>query len=136
MEYLRLNQIPVPRVYGWSSTMSNAVGAEYIIMEKLDGMTLGDVWDTLGYKERYKVIEQIVRLEQKLFSLQLPASGSIYFPHDLSEHEQSQSVPFHVQGREFCIGPMAHYSWWHADRSSFECDRGPCKLYAAYDIHV
>src|SRR5882757_9010875 len=44
MEYLRLNQIPVPRVYGWSSTVSNAVGAEYIIMEKLEGTTLGDIW--------------------------------------------------------------------------------------------
>ncbi|KAF1962350.1 kinase-like protein [Byssothecium circinans] len=125
LEYLRLKQIPVPRVYGWSSTASNPVGAEYIIMEKLHGKTLGDVWFTLDFKQRYKVIEQIVQLEQKLFSFQLPASGSIYFPNDLDEHELSKSVPLHVQGREFCIGPMAHYSWWHGERSSLECDRGP-----------
>lgn len=134
MEYLRLNQIPVPRVYGWSSTASNAVGAEYIIMEKLEGTTLGDVWLSLSFKERHKVVEQIVLLERRLFSLQLPASGSIYFPNDLARHERSQSVPFQSQGHEFCIGPMAHYSWWHKGRDSLECDRGPCKSYAANHI--
>jgi hypothetical protein len=130
MEYLQLNQIPVPRVYGWSSTTSNTVGAEYIIMEKLDGMTVGDIWFALSFKERYKVVEQIVQLEKKLFSLQLPANGSIYFPHDLSEHERSQSFLLSVQGHEFCIGPMAHYSWWHGERGLLECDRGPCKSYS------
>jgi hypothetical protein len=50
-------------VYGWSSTVSNAVGAEYIIMEKFEGTTLGDIWFLLSFKERYKVIEQIVKLE-------------------------------------------------------------------------
>ena len=80
MEYLRLNQIPVPRVYGWSSTTSNNVGAEYIIMEKLDGMTVGDIWFALSFKERYKIVEQIVQLEKKLFSLQLPANGEHLLP--------------------------------------------------------
>jgi Phosphotransferase enzyme family len=136
MEFLRLNRIPVPRVYGWSSTVSNAVGAEYIIMEKLEGTTLGDIWFSLNFKERYRIVEQIVQLERKLFSLQLPASGSIYFPNDLTEHERSQSVPFQIQGREFCIGPIAHYGWWHRERGSLECDRGPCKLYAADKIYI
>ena len=106
MEYLRLNQIRVPRVYGWSSTTSNTVGAEYIIMEKLDGITVGDVWYTLSFKERYKVVEQIVQLEKRLLLLQLPANGSIYFPHDLGEHERSQSFLLSVQGHEFCIGDI------------------------------
>jgi hypothetical protein len=90
-------------VFRWPSTTSNTVGAEYIIMEKLDGMTVGDIWFALSFKERYKVVEQIVQLEKKLFSLQLPANGSIYFPHDLSEHERSQSFLLSVQGHEFCI---------------------------------
>ena len=136
MEYLRSNQIPVPRVYGWSSTMSNDVGAEYIIMEKLEGKTLGDLWFSLSFKERYKVVEQIVQLERKLFSLQIPASGSIYFPNDLTEEERSLSAPFQSHGHEYCIGPLTHYSWWHRGRSSIECDRGPCKLCAIDNIHI
>ncbi|RMZ83596.1 hypothetical protein DV738_g948, partial [Chaetothyriales sp. CBS 135597] len=125
MEYLRLNGIPVPKVYGWSSTVSNPVGAEYIILEKLEGTTLGEVWFSLGFDDRYKVIEQLVKLERKLFSLELPASGSIYLPNDLSEDERERSVRFRTHGVEFCMGPMAHYSWWHKGRDLLDCDRGP-----------
>lgn len=130
LEYLRLNGIPVPRVYGWSGSAvhKNAVGTEYIVLEKIQGHALGDRWFSLGVKERYKVIEQIVRLEQKLFALDLPANGSIYFPDDLDEKDRSRAVPFNVGGRKFCIGPMAHYTWWERERSSMDCDRGPCKL--------
>lgn len=133
MEYLQLNGIPVPRVYAWSSTTSNVVGAEYIIMEKMDGTPLGDIWFTLDFKQRRNNVEQVVQLERKLFILQFPANGSIYFPRDLNEHERAQSFPLQVQGHEFCIGPMAHYSWWHGTRSSLDCDRGPCTyIHIAY----
>ncbi|CRL27273.1 unnamed protein product [Penicillium camemberti] len=38
LEYIRKHiSIPVPRVISWSSSNSNAVGAEYIIMEKAAG---------------------------------------------------------------------------------------------------
>ena len=129
LEYLRLNDIPVPRVHGYSSSrVLNTVGTEYIVLEKIEGIPLGDRWFSLTVKERYKVIEQIVHLEQKLFALQLPAHGSIYFPEDLDENDRLRAVPFHVGGRKFCIGPMAHYIWWEKERTSMDCDRGPCKL--------
>ncbi|WEW58795.1 hypothetical protein PRK78_004263 [Emydomyces testavorans] len=40
---------PAPEVYAWNSRVDseNAVGAEYIIMEKLDGIPLGRVWPSL-----------------------------------------------------------------------------------------
>jgi len=59
---------------------------------------VGDIWFALSFKERYKVVEQIVQLEKRLFSLQLPANGSIYFPPDLSEHKRSQSSSFPSRG--------------------------------------
>lgn len=99
-------------------------------------MPLGDIWFTLDLKQRYRVIEQIVQLESKLFTLQLPANGSIYFPRDLNECERAQSVPLQVQGHEFCIGPMAHYSWWHGERSSLDCDRAPVSINHPLCIYI
>src|SRR5208282_997664 len=41
MHYLRKKlNIPVPRVFAYSSNSRNAVGSEYIIMEKVDGVNL------------------------------------------------------------------------------------------------
>lgn len=122
MQYLRLNESQSQRIYGWFSTASNPVGSEYIVMEKLEGVTVTDVWFNLSTKERRRVIEQV------MLSLQFRASGSIYFPLDLSEPERSHSVPLGIKGHEFCIGPMAHYSWWHGERGSLSYDYGPCKF--------
>ncbi|EER45818.1 phosphotransferase enzyme family protein [Histoplasma capsulatum var. duboisii H88] len=40
LAFLRQKGIPVPDVYGWSSTPDNAVGAEYIVMEFVADMGL------------------------------------------------------------------------------------------------
>lgn len=56
------------------------------------------------------------------FLVAATASRSVYFPGDLNEHERS------IQGIEFCISPVAHYSWWHKGRDSLTCDSGPCNL--------
>ncbi|KAJ0422842.1 kinase-like domain-containing protein [Aspergillus carlsbadensis] len=77
LDYLRLHGIPTPKVYGWCSTRANPVGAEYIIMERLDGAPLGDV--------------------------------CIYYQKDVLSGD---GIPLPDLGdREFCIGPIAHYSW-------------------------
>lgn len=130
LDFLRRKGFPVPRVYvsSSSSTGSNPVGAEYIVMEKMEGIPLGDIWYSMTTKERYKVMKQIVELEKRLFELDLPASGSLYYRDELKPGEQVVAIPKQVdEERAFCIGPMAHYSWWHNERGFSGVDRGPCK---------
>jgi hypothetical protein len=44
--------VPVPRVISWSSDNSTAVGAEYIIMEKANGVPLFQEWGSMTEFER------------------------------------------------------------------------------------
>ncbi|KKK25465.1 hypothetical protein AOCH_004383 [Aspergillus ochraceoroseus] len=83
LDYLRLQGIPTPKVYDWCSTRANPVGAEYIIMEKLDGTPLGDIWYTVTPKEQHSIMKQIIEWEARLMSLKFPASGSIYYQKDI-----------------------------------------------------
>ncbi|KAE8149656.1 kinase-like domain-containing protein [Aspergillus avenaceus] len=123
LNYLRLHGICTPDVYAWSSTKENSVGAEYIIMEKLSGTPLGDKWYSMTPKEQYGVMKQIVELETRLMSLKFPACGSIYCQTDLP---QEKNIPLSDENAgEFCLGPIAHYSWWHDERSTLNIDRGP-----------
>jgi aminoglycoside phosphotransferase (APT) family kinase protein len=89
MDLVRRHGIPVPVIYGYSTNMDNPIGAEYILMEKVQGKALGDVWFTLSQKDRIKVLSGIVEHEAKLFSLSFPASGSLYFEKDLP-HEMGK----------------------------------------------
>ncbi|RHZ55477.1 hypothetical protein CDV55_103246 [Aspergillus turcosus] len=122
LDYLRLHGIPTPEVYAWCSTKANPVGAEYIIMEKLNGTPLGDTWYAMTPKEQHKIMKQIVEWEARLMSLEFPACGSLYYQKDLPT-ERKVSLP--KNKGEFCIGPVANYSWWHGERSNLDIDRGP-----------
>jgi hypothetical protein len=82
LNLLRANGIPVPRVLAYS-TGKNAVSAEYMLMEKMPGKPLSSIWVHLADDERFKILHQIVTMEAKLFAMELPASGSIYYSYDL-----------------------------------------------------
>jgi hypothetical protein len=66
----------------WSSDASNPVGAEFIIMEKVSGVPLVEKWDTMSTLDRYKVIDQVVQLENDLSNMVL-RFDSIRFPQNL-----------------------------------------------------
>jgi hypothetical protein len=130
LDYLRLHGIPTPEVYASCSTKANPVGAEYIIMEKLDGIPLGEIWYTMTPKQQQKIMKQIVQWETRFMSLEFPAYGSLHYQKDVPTERK---VPLPSHNGKFCIGPMAHYRWWRGERSILDIDRGPCEL--SYDEH-
>lgn len=124
LDYIRLHGLRTPEVYAWCSTKANPIGAEYIIMEKLDGTPLGDKWFSMTPKEQYKIMTQILEWETRLMSLEFPASGSLYYTKDLPFGRRTTLDG--PNGMAFCIGPISHYSWWHGERGIMDIDRGPC----------
>jgi hypothetical protein len=124
MEYLRLHGIPIPKVLDWSSSSSNALGSEYIIMERVSGKELTDTWYTMTIKERMEIVRKIVDVEKLLFSLRFPACGSIFFKSSLDHDMQSIDLP---DTAGFCIGPSTEYLWWYQKRNEIGANGGPCE---------
>jgi aminoglycoside phosphotransferase (APT) family kinase protein len=122
LDLLRANRIPVPRVLAYS-TGKNDVSAEYMLMEKMPGKPLSSVWIHLTDDERFKILHQIVTTEATLFAMELPASGSIYYSHDLPLTMPRIYIPGFDNG--LCIGPYAHSVWWYGERKDLDIDRGP-----------
>jgi aminoglycoside phosphotransferase (APT) family kinase protein len=52
MDYLRTCGIPVPEVYGYSTTSENSTGTEYIFMELMSRMKLGDTYGMISRRMR------------------------------------------------------------------------------------
>ncbi|KAL4935201.1 hypothetical protein BDV06DRAFT_207470, partial [Aspergillus oleicola] len=124
LDYLRLQGIPTPTVYAYSSSTMNQIGAEYIIMEQLDGKPLSEKWYTMTFDEQHQIMKQIVELEAKMMSLKFPASGSIYYLHDIT---QDRSIPLRGHGNQkFCVGPVAQLQYWEGQRAVLDSRfRGP-----------
>jgi hypothetical protein len=130
MDFVRAHDIPTPRVFAYAID-ENPVGSEYILMEKLPG-PIGEAWFDLSEQERLQVLHDIVKFESKMFNIQLPASGSIYYARDLKPDTPKVSMP-EVDG-QFCMGPYTGLRWWYGERETLKIDRGPrtCHLRLRY----
>lgn len=129
MDLVRSQGIPVPQIYGYSADENNLVGAEYILMEKVKGRLLGDIWFTMSERDRIKVLSGIVDIEAKLFALKFPASGSLYYDEDLPSNMDRVPCQFENIAKSTCIGPDTSLKFWHEERSTMDVPRGPCKHY-------
>lgn len=129
MQFLRMHGIPIPQLFDWASSASNAVGSGYIIMARAEGRELEHTWYTMTLQERMNMMEKIVDVEKKLFQIQLPANGSVYHRSFLESQRNIARVPIKsvdASEDEFCVGPSTEYLWWYGGRDTLAVNRGPC----------
>ncbi|KAE8374444.1 kinase-like domain-containing protein [Aspergillus bertholletiae] len=127
LDFLRLHGLPVPKVFGYSATTENAAGTEYIFLEYIHGRDLSDLWFDLSEDACSTIIKNIVDLEARLFRLQFPASGSLYYTTDLQSKTDRPPVLIEdppSNGR-FSIGPDTTLRLWFGKRRELQVDRGP-----------
>ncbi|EAU34264.1 hypothetical protein ATEG_05195 [Aspergillus terreus NIH2624] len=84
MDYVRnILNVPAPKVYAFSSSADNPVGAEYIIMERSQGVELSKHWDEIRGPAKFEIVKQLVQFEKSLSSSHFPMYGSLYYAKDL-----------------------------------------------------
>ncbi|KAJ5585265.1 uncharacterized protein N7459_005065 [Penicillium hispanicum] len=130
IDFLRSHGIPVPKVFGYSAVADNAAGTEYIFMELVQGQNLGDIWYHLSEQERITLVKKLVQLESRVFGLQFPASGSLYYADDLPGYDNRVMVTSAGSTRHFCIGPDTSFGLWYGKRLDLSIGRGPLALTA------
>jgi hypothetical protein len=62
-------EIPVPKIHAWSASVSNPVGAEYIIMEEAAGKQAADSWNAIELEDKVSIMKQLISIEKKLLSV-------------------------------------------------------------------
>ncbi|RLL95011.1 hypothetical protein CFD26_101573 [Aspergillus turcosus] len=134
LDLLRHNGVPVPKVLAYSADESNPVGAEYIMLEKLEGMSLSQQWFSMDNKSRVKIMKQIVKVENKFMTIPFPASGSLFYRKDLGESQLIVPIPGQsnrLEPDQVVLGPTVQHEWWYRERNLLDVDRGPWKTYLA-----
>ena len=121
------SSIPVPRVLSWSSTDSNAVGAEYILMENAAGVPLFQVWGSMTEFDQLQLIRKLAKLEAQFSAMRFPAYGGLYLGSDIEQPNQ----PLDELDPSFCIGPSCDRRY-NPD-PSLDFDKGPCEYPGYFD---
>jgi Phosphotransferase enzyme family len=127
-DLVRANRVPVPKILHYSADADNPVGAGFMIMEKLPGRPIGDMWFDLSEDQRLKVISELVQTEAKLSQIDLPAYGSVYYERDLPAETPRTVIAPMPNNEGLYVGPHASLRWWYKERDSIAIDRGPRKF--------
>lgn len=127
--FLHSRGVPVPKVLAYSPDHMNPVGAEYTLLEKIEGSPLSDQWFTMDNKTRVKIMRQVIDMEKRFMSIAFPANGSLYYRRDLGVSQLAIPLPGQPEvsaANHIVIGPTAQHEWWYQERASLDVDRGPC----------
>ena len=126
-------KIPAPQVFAWSSRREeNPVNAEYIIMEKIPGTELDNLWENMTGREKYEIVKQLVGFEKSFASTRFRLFGSLYYAQDIPNVADDEILYVNEDGTEmqcsqFSIGPTNNRMFSDEGRGMVDMDRGPCK---------
>ncbi|KAF2423572.1 phosphotransferase enzyme family protein [Tothia fuscella] len=127
---------PVPKVFKYECRSSNPVGAEFIIMEKVAGVQLGQLWSKMELVDKMRLRLDLSRLQSLWLSLKFNGYGALYYSRDLENPHRSvlytQSSGEPISDRNFTIGPVTGRQWFDEGRGNLLLDRGPWKCVQNY----
>lgn len=104
--------MPAPKVIAWNSDSSNSVGAEYIIMNKVNGAQLFEKWSDIDGLSRLSIIEQLVDIEREMASNCFPAFGNLYRSQSINKDQSCIHLDTSVDSSgTFYIGPSCDPVW-------------------------
>ncbi|SPJ89689.1 uncharacterized protein FTOL_13050 [Fusarium torulosum] len=109
-----ISDIPIPMPVLFDSTRHSPIGLEWIMMTKLDGATLHNIWPRLEFVQKAYVVRRIALFQLSLFQRRFWRIGNLYRESPL-QPERIVSIPF-FQGRRAWIvnnrGPFPNSKQW------------------------
>ena len=125
-------QTPVPKVLDWcSSAELTSVGVEYIIMEKVEGVPLEDLWSSMEVEDQISIIQTLAGFQKSWMSASFSQFGSLYFAKDIGRGQQGLSYTkpdgTEVLDGRYAVGPAVGRGGFDDGRFEIDFDQGPCK---------
>ena len=69
MDFLRSKGLPIPEIYAYAFMSEYEAGTEFILMEYIEGIDLGDVWFNLEEDEMDSFMDQLTKYESIMMSI-------------------------------------------------------------------
>ncbi|KAL6712947.1 hypothetical protein ACLMJK_009502 [Lecanora helva] len=104
--------IPVPTIYAFDSSTNNAIGLEWMLMEKIEGIKLDEVWTRMDYNAKLRLTKLTALWASQLAHISTNKIGSIYM------RETASTLDFHV-------GRNVHCLLTQENRLQYDVFRGP-----------
>lgn len=119
-EFIRhTTTVPVPIIYAFDSCPHNKLGFEWMLMEKVKGVSLYDTWDTMGYTTKQELTRTVANWVDQFSRLKFDKIGSLYCRQRAGQ-------------MEFYMGYTLHSRLYEGDRLLYDVPRGPFESLRTY----
>ncbi|RPA89452.1 hypothetical protein L873DRAFT_1822816 [Choiromyces venosus 120613-1] len=121
----RYTTIPVPGVIAYSATAENELGFEWILMEKVHGVPLREVWPRMAISAKEEITKEVASCVLQMRALcRFDAIGSLYCRGALEEEEGVDVLD--AKHDAYVIGPLVTAFFFVGGRRlKVRRDRGP-----------
>ncbi len=76
MEVMSKNNLPIPKIYAFDNSKKES-SEEYMVLEKMSGIRLDTIWDSMTKEEKTQVTEEIGKILSKIHSIKFEEFGYI-----------------------------------------------------------
>lgn len=99
-------------------------------MEKINGVPLSQVWDTMKLTQKLQLLVNLTSLQKQWLSVTFSHYGSLYYTEDIQPPVGNHYVKDGkvVKDSKYSMGPATGQDWIDAGRSILNTERGPCTL--------
>jgi aminoglycoside phosphotransferase (APT) family kinase protein len=124
--------MPVPKVHAWCSHANRtSVQAEYIIMEKAEGVLLSTMLPKMDLKKRWAIARAVADFQMQWVETPFEAYGSLYYRSDIADVNAKDRAASDIrvtQLERFVVGPTTARTYNERGNISVKCDLGPCNV--------
>jgi hypothetical protein len=108
---LKCPEVPVPKILGFCSNSElSGIGEEYILMEKVPGKPLDEIWPSLSFEDKSRLTSQLCLIFVKLKSLTFNKLGSFTLVPRISDTHGIGVDLSHFVIEDIEVGPLLEFS--------------------------
>lgn len=94
LDYLnKTTSIPIPKVINFDASSRNALGFEWILMNRVTGDPLSKIWDSVSWSNKHRIVGQVVHIMATLFRARFPLIGNIFAAKDVQPLSKASPLP-------------------------------------------
>lgn len=109
--------IPVPHVIAHDADLSNELGFEWMLMERVDARPLHEVWHGMSWMKKGLLVKQIAEHVAQLFNIELSGIGSLGPADKFAANADGQST--------HTVGEIVQPAFFKGDNIALDIARGP-----------
>lgn len=121
--------IPVPTILAYDCSHKNELGFEWLLMEKIPGRALEDIWTSLSMTQKKRLAAKIAHVSAELFSHRFSGIGSLYLreSYPISGVDGIQQVLRSQNGQKlkYGVGKIISMKFFWDEHYKYNIARGP-----------